>query len=108
MLGSDSPLICHYPPPDCVLTAFEQEQVKRGIYYCLRMSVQIWVVSLYTEMKYSLQIIRSYVLKFEPHCAEHYPALFAACYWPLTPQAGSLSQNSSGFNQASFTLLGKE
>jgi len=79
-----------------------------GLYYCLDVSVQIGVVTLYVEMKYSFQIIRSYMLKFEPCCDKHYPALFAACYWPLTPQADSLIQNSSGFNQASFTLLGKE
>lgn len=72
------------------------------------MPVQIGVVSLYVEMKYSSQVIRSYVLKFEPCCDKHYPALFAACYWPLTPQADSLIQNSSGFNQAALTLLGKE
>lgn len=72
------------------------------------MPVQIVVVSLYVEMKYSSQVIRSYVLKFEPCCDKHYPALFAACYWPLTPQADSLIQNSSGFNQAALTLLGKE
>lgn len=76
--------------------------------YCLDSSVQIGVVSLYVEMKYSFKITRSYVLKFEPRCDKHYPALFTACYWPLTPWADTLTQNSSGFNQASFSLLGKE
>lgn len=110
MVRNYSPLICYYPHT-CVLTALcglEQEQVKSGIYSCLRMSVQIGVVSLYIGMKYNFQIIRSYVLKFEPCCDKRYLALFAACYRPLTPWADSVIQNSSGFNQASFTLLGKE
>lgn len=72
------------------------------------LSVEIGVVTLYVEMKYSFQLIRSSVLKLEPCCDRHYPPLFAACYWPLTPWAHSLLQNSSGFNQTSFTLLGKE